>query len=343
MRPLYLLGGAVAAAALALAASGALSPYAVSITSLVPGPNADFGVEDNMLGPPHGGGHGAGSNDVYSLGQGGQVVLQLQQPLFDGAGADLLVCENPFTIAGSDWDAFVELLTVEVSSDAIHWARFPTDFEGPPGPYLQGSLQLGTDLTDFDGFAGVMPVFADPPLFDDMNVVAAGGDAFDLAVLASDPQVLAGFVDLEEITHVRLTDVIGGTDLDDDGDLIWDCGNPNFAAADVDAIVGLNRFGASPLGRPEVELTLDPVSGLLTLTLGDLDGLYQIKNGLRASINGLEVPIASVLQFFVLLSVDGFEVSFVTGPVPPGFERTLLKVAATDLGGLHGGDALLIK
>lgn len=343
MRPLTLLAGAAAAATLTLAAGGSLSPYAVAITSLVLGPNADFGVEENMLGPPMGGGFGAGSNDVYSLGRGGQVVLELEIPLFDGVGTDLLVCENPFTITGSDWDTYVELFTVEVSSDGNHWARFPTDFDGPPGPYLQGSIQLGTDLTDFDGFAGVVPVFANPPLFDDMNVVEAGGDAFDFAALAADPQVLGGFVDLEDITHVRLTDVIAGTTLDDDGDVIWDCGNPNFSAADLDAVVGINRHGSTPLGRPEVELDLDPVSGLLTLTLGDLDGLYQIKNGLRASINGLEVPIASVLQFFVLLSIDGFEVTFVTGPVPPGFERTLLKVAATDLIGLHGGDSLLIK
>lgn len=334
---------ALAALTAGVTAGLADSPYAVSVVSVIPGPNADFGVEDNMLGPPQGGGHGGGSLDVYGLGQGGQVVLELDTPLFDGPGADLLVCENPFVVTGSDWDCFVELLTVEVSTDGDDWVRFPTDFDGPPGPYLQGSFQLGTDLTDFDGFAGVLPVFADPPAFEALNVVEAGGDAFDLAVLADDPLVQNGFVDLDELRYVRLTDVQAGVDLDDDGDVIWDCGNPAFAAAEVDAVVGLNRWGASPSGRPEVELDLDPTSGLLTLTVADTDGLYQIKNGLRASINGLELPFASLLPFFVLLSIDGFEATFVTGPVPPGFERTLLKVAATDLAGLHGGDSLLIK
>lgn len=319
-----------------------VTPYAGEITSLDPGPFADFGVEENMLGPPEGFGAGAGSTDVYTLGVQGEVVLELDTKAWDGPGTDLIVFENPFIVAGSFWDAYVDALYVEVSSNGTDFARFPNDFDGPAGPYLSGSFQLGADVAYYDGFAGVLPVNAFPPTVEPLDVVKAGGDAFDLEDLAAHPLVLTGHLDLQKVTHIRLIDVEAGVNMDDAGDVIWDCGFPDFASADVDAVVAVNSvFNALP-GRPEVELTLDPVSDLLTLTLFDPDGLGDIKFGLDSSFNGISFPFEGLLPAFVITQIDQTSVTLVTGPVPPTLDRMIFKVSAVDGGGLTRGDSIFL-
>ena len=333
---------ALAVALPCLAFLSVATPYADQITSLAPGPNADFGVPDNMLGPPTGGGLAGGSDDVYALGVGGEVVLRLDTRAWNGPGTDLLVFENPFLVQGTDWDSFAELLTVEVSSDGVSFARFPTDFEGPAGPYLQGGNQLGSDLTRYNGFAGVMPVAAFPPGIDPLDVVAAGGDAFDFEQLLDHPLVLSGDLDLDNVYYVKLVDVQAGVDLDDEGDVIWDSGFPAFASADVDGVCAVNSVFNGLPGRPEVEFSYDRTSGLLTLRLSDLDGLSDIKHGLKASINGLGFPFVNLLPAFLITAIDSQSVTLLTGPVPAGFDRLLLKVSAVDGAGLTRGDAVFL-
>jgi hypothetical protein len=76
-----------------------------------------------------------------SLGDSGYVLVFLNTPLFDGAGFDFAVFENSFS------DQFLELAFVEVSSDGIHFARFPsvsytqdTSQQGPFDNNMQASL-----------------------------------------------------------------------------------------------------------------------------------------------------------------------------------------------------------
>src|SRR5262245_45798262 len=178
--------------------------YAGSVASFTPGPGGDdFGYE--ALGPPSGGGLFAGSTDAATLGVSGSLTLELSVPAGNGPGTDLLVCENPFLLLGDPTTSFAEVCTVEVSSDNLHFARFPVKYTGPVGPFLPTA---GAKLSWYSGLAGVRPVLTSLPFGPaPLDVVHAGGDAFDLADLANDPQVLAGLVSLGDISYVRLTDV----------------------------------------------------------------------------------------------------------------------------------------
>lgn len=342
MVSLRLLVAVGTAAALSLAAVLVGTPYADQVVSIAVAPNQDFGVPDDMLDAPVGLGDANGSLDVYAIGTGGEVVLALDTAAVNGAGTDLIVYENPFLTVLGGWDAYIELAAVEVSTNGVDWARFPNDFAGPIGPYLQGAIQLGADMTWFDGFAGVMPFAANPPSVNPLDVVSGGGDAFDLADLLNDPLVLAGDVDLNFIQYVKLCDIEAGIDVDTKGQVIWDCGFPSFANADIDAVCSVNNTLNIVAGRPRVEFDLDDSSGLLTLVISDFNGLFEVKNNLSASINGLIIPFESLLPFFVITQIDVQSVTFLTGPVPGTLPRTILKVSVIDGTGLTGGDAVFL-
>jgi hypothetical protein len=339
IRPLVAVG---TAAVLSLAAALVGTPYADTVVSVASAPNQDFGVPDNMLGAPIGGGDVNGSLDVYALGTGGEVVLELDTPAINGGGTDLIIYENPFQMVLGGFDAYSELIAVEVSSNGFDWIRFPNDFDGPVGPYLQGTIQLGATVTWFDGFAGVMPAAANPPLVNPLDVVAGGGDAFDFAELLDDPLVQSGDVDLNFIRFVKLIDMVAGVDVDSKGQVIWDCGFPAFSNADVDAVCAVNNTLNGTAGRPQVEFELDDSTGLLTLVISDFNGLYQVKNGLAASINGVIIPFSALLPFFIIVQIDSEQVTLLTGPVPSDLDRILVKVSATDGTGQVGGDAIFL-
>ena len=145
--------------------------YASEVLSVSWGSNAGFG-QDKMpavvLGPPRGAGSSAGSTDVASLGQGGEIVLGFAGAIADGPGPDFIVFENAFYAGGDPSKPFCEPGQVGVSEDAIAWVDFPCDAAAPP----------------YDGCAGCHPVFSNQ----DNGVSAfdpaqAGGEAFDLAQL----------------------------------------------------------------------------------------------------------------------------------------------------------------
>ena len=76
------------------------TPFADRVVSFMPGPGAGYGEKkfpDVVLGPPKGGGKLKAGIDVLSLGDGGSIVLEfVDNEVFDGEGADLLIFENPF-------------------------------------------------------------------------------------------------------------------------------------------------------------------------------------------------------------------------------------------------------
>ncbi len=334
-----------AAAAGALVAAGALDwPYAVSIASLVPGPNAS-GDPMIMLGAPDGGGPYDGSMDVYQLGLGGEVILEPGQRIWDGPGTDLVVYENPFlTFAGTQQETWVEALSVEVSTNGIDWVPFPTEYTGPVGPF---GLFQAVPMHRYRGFAGVSPASAkdDPTAgeyVEPSDVVLGGGDVFDLADLADHPLVQAQIVDLQDIRFVKLTDVVAGQSTDSEGTVVWDCGDTLFACADVDAIHVKNGSGSTTTGRPWVELTMEdyPNGTYMVLEIGDPDGLWQVIPDIKASINGIEGNFFNLLQYFVFLELDDVHVRLAAGPVVPALPPSQFRVSATDVGGLVGGDAI---
>ena len=123
--------------------------------------------------------------DVVSLGDGGYIDLTFDGVIFDGPGDDFAVFENSFS------PTFLELATVGVSSDGDEFVFFPTVYLGDEAIPEYGDHQPQI----FQGFAG--------------RYGAGYGTPFDLAHLRFDELVLAGMVDLERISHVRIVDVIG--------------------------------------------------------------------------------------------------------------------------------------
>lgn len=160
---------------------------------------------------------------VLSLGNGGSVTLGFETPIRDGPGPDFAVFENAFVDA-SDWTGtsregstsryvFAELAFVEVATRTTHWARFPTVCLNTQVLYALNNLAenrfASQDVTLLDGFAGKHRI--------------EFGTPFDLAALTNHPNVLAGYVDLQDIRYVRLTDVAGdGSATDSAGRPVYD-------------------------------------------------------------------------------------------------------------------------
>ena len=160
------------------------------------------------------------SYDVVVLGDGGSIVLTFAKPITDGEGADFAVFENSFN------DGFLELGTVEVSSDGEHFVAFDHFYLGLEKIGGTGSH----DSSLIWGFAG--------------KFRQGKGTMFDLADLEGKPEVEEGLVDLEAITHVKIVDVIGdGSQLDSIGDPIYDPHPTGDISAgfDLDAIAVINE------------------------------------------------------------------------------------------------------
>ena len=143
--------------------------HVVSFTEGAGGGNGSDRLPDVVEGPPHGGGCCAGSTDVLSLGDGGEIVLAFDVEIADGPGADFLVFENPFLVTpGNPASVFSELGEVSVSEDGVTWSTFPCTATSYP----------------YGSCAGWHPVDATPndPV-DPQDPSKAGGDPFDLADL----------------------------------------------------------------------------------------------------------------------------------------------------------------
>ncbi|HZM00616.1 MAG TPA: hypothetical protein VFD43_10230, partial [Planctomycetota bacterium] len=327
---------------LALPAGMALLPplepgYATSVVAFVEGPGASSDPE-LALGAPIGGGLVQGSVDTYSPGSAGSLTLHMEPPVVDSGGADLLVCENPFLVTGTLL-SFVEAVFVEVSSDGVNFARMPNSYTGP-----NEALPAFTGIhpARYRGFAGVMPVSADPPLVDPLDVTSAGGDTFDLRELSDHPLVQAELLDLTDVRYVRLVDVEAGTDEDSAGHTVWDAGIGGLASCDIDAVVGLNTTENQNGGRPHVETDL--VNGYLVIVLEDLNGLADIKPGIALTVNGFPVPFGALLPYLQLTSLSPTKVEFKSlGPIPPGLFPAVLRVRLRDGTGMYGGDGVTIQ
>ena len=125
---------------------------------------------------------GIADNNTVSLGDNGNAILSFAYPIVNGQGFDFAVFENSFD------DFFLELAFVEVSSDGIHYVRFPSVSLTQSNTQIQGFGTL--DPTKIHNLAGKYKVFYGTP--------------FDL----SDLQDSAG-IDIHHITHIKIIDVVG--------------------------------------------------------------------------------------------------------------------------------------
>lgn len=198
---------------------GAVNPLFVAWASEcvdyspAPGVAANWTDTTKVLGPV------TGSNmDIVVLGDlntdqiaeglaQGEITLGFDVSICDGTGADFAVFENGFM---SGTKLFAELAYVEVSTDGLNFARFPSVSltEGLVGGY--GTI----DPTDVYNLAG-------------KHVNAYGnsyGTPFDLTDLINDPLVLSDVVDLNEINYIKMVDIPGS------GDFLDSLGNPIYDA-----------------------------------------------------------------------------------------------------------------
>ncbi len=211
--------------------------------SPAPGVIADFSNPNVSLGAVT-----AQFDDVVSLGEltkeqidagltPGQITLSFDLTIGNGRGADFAVFENGFDFAGG---TFAELAYVEVSSDGVNFARFP-------------SISLNSQPVDSFGVIDSSEVFnlagkhVNNAFVDDTTGELSGasfGTPFDLEDLKEDPLVINNLVDLNEINFVRLVDIPGSGDfLDAQGNPIFDPfpQSPGAGGFDLDAIGVINE------------------------------------------------------------------------------------------------------
>ncbi|MEM6674840.1 MAG: hypothetical protein AAF726_18475 [Planctomycetota bacterium] len=292
--------------------------FATSILDYQQGSGGGIFDPSNLLGGPQGFGLGGGALDVLTLGVSGQVTCGFDVTIVDGPGADFTVYENPFVVGGGP-AIFAEYAFVEVSTDGVNFARFPSTL--PLEPSVWGANRGLSGNTP--GIANVLTNTIDP-----FDPVESGGDSFDLSELALDPLVVGGQVDLQNIQQVRLVDV----------------GVNSAGGSDFDAIAVIQHAGNQASDGPICDLTRD-AAGFVRLRLADPDGLVDLDlTQLRVSVNLVEVPVFRLRSFFVLESSTPFE-SVLVSPQPIGafnFEAQLA-VSVRDLAGNFSGDQISLN
>lgn len=218
----------------------AQDPFVDRVVSFRPAPNGGFNREllpGIVMGPPVGAGALAGSFDVVSLGDGGEIVVGFDPPVIcDGPGPDFTVFENPFHQGSPAGPVFAEYGIVAVSRDGVTFVTFPYD------------------PATGRGLAGKTPVLSAPGNgIDPLDPAVSGGDAFDLAA-----------VGLPWAAYVRITDP--GPAIPDPGNRFPGAPTAGF---DLDAVAALHAcdpFGvpsptasATPTGTPTPSATPTPL------------------------------------------------------------------------------------
>jgi hypothetical protein len=201
-------------------------------------------------------GVGKANDSVVSLGDGGIATLTFDPPIVNGTGFDFAVFENSYS------DTFLELAFVEVSSDGLHYARFPSVSLTPV------QTQVGTfgivDATKIDNLAG--------------KYRAGFGTPFDLDSLKTDTTV-----DKNHITHVRLIDVVGCIQpayatYDSKSNIINDPWPTPFWSAgfDLDAVGVIHHYPQSVgeiMQEPSFRIYPNPVCSRMTLMISNPSGV----------------------------------------------------------------------
>ncbi|MFN5416504.1 MAG: T9SS C-terminal target domain-containing protein [Flavobacteriia bacterium] len=169
--------------------------------------NASYGLPENALFQVEG-----NSFDIVSFGDSGVAVLTFENPIMNGEGFDFAVFENGFA------DDYIEYAFVEVSSDGIHFVRFPAISETPTITQM-GNFEY-SDCRYVNNLAG--------------KYRQGYGTPFDLEELKDSANL-----DVNNITHVKIIDVIGSINaqygsLDALGNIINDPWPSDFESGGFD-------------------------------------------------------------------------------------------------------------
>lgn len=204
-------------------------------------------IADTSLGHPTLGAEadavGIPSNGVVSLGDSGIAVLTFNYNIYNGNGADFAVFENGFSNPENDSFAYLELAFVEVSSDGVHYFRFPASSA------MQDTLQIDNFTyslaSRYHNLAG--------------KYVNGYGTPFDLEDLKNTEGL-----DINNISHVRLVDAIGSID-------------PLYASRDKDNNI-INEAYPSPYPSAGFDLNgVGVINSLKPTSVKELNNTLSIK------------------------------------------------------------------
>jgi hypothetical protein len=195
---------------------------------------ATYGADTSAL--------GIADNNVISLGDAGTALLTFSHPIVNGNGFDFAVFENGMM------DTYLELAFVEVSSDGIHYVRFSSV------SLTSNTLQVAgfglLDCVKIHNLAGKYRVFFGTP--------------FDL-----DDVKDSANIDVNNITHVRIVDVVGCIQsayatYDSQGNIVNDPWNTPFASGgfDLDAVGVIHNTefpgGVNDVTQKEIKIFPNP-------------------------------------------------------------------------------------
>lgn len=198
-------------------------------------------VDDTWKTPEKALGPATGSvYDIVCIGDGGQITFTFDQAIANGEGADFAIFENSFN------DSALELSFVEVSTDGIHFVRFPNFYLGETemGPYdnynypqLIYNLASKYSVEYGHGFDLQELVFAYNYALNTPQSESAFSEEYTQHLLE-----MYTYLDLEEINYVRIIDIVGdGTIVDSAGHPIYDpTGSYGSPGSDIQAVGVIN-------------------------------------------------------------------------------------------------------
>lgn len=233
---------------------------------------ASFGNVNLALGPATG-----SVTDVLSLGDSGIATLSFNQFIMDGPGYDFAVFENGFM------DNYIEMGHVEVSSDGIHFFRFPSTTEVPLD--VQSSNASYTDCRMINNLAGKYRL--------------GYGTPFDLSELPNDLNL-----NKLAVKFVRIIDAIGAISgnhvtTDHFGTIINDPYPTPFESGgfDLEAIGIINgTLGITDLAILNINAFPNPATDQLQVTLAGeaFLHLYSSDGRLLLAMNHLDSTTISL-------------------------------------------------
>jgi hypothetical protein len=244
---------------------------------------------------------GKADQQVISLGDGGKATMMFAQPIADGPGPDFAVFENSFE------DYFLELAFVEVSSDGVHFVRFPATSLTTSAKQI-GPFDRIPDVRKLNNLAG--------------KYRGGYGTPFDLSELKDSTGI-----DIQTITHVRVIDVIGSIEprfasFDAQGNIINDPWPTPFPTCgfDLDAIAVINEKVQS---EGKIEVAPNPVHA-------SADGLTRVISG---------------IQLFDMYTMEGVWVSRVENGIiqVSGLSAGVYLMRGIEQGNVHAGTLMILR
>lgn len=218
-------------------------PGPMNITNPSAGVAGSNWPASNVIGYPQ------GTMGVTCLGDGGMATVTFASPICNRPGPDFAVFENGFENAQTPGFWFLELGFVEVSSDGVNFFRFPA----------YSNVQTTTQI----GGMGCI----DPSQIHNLasKYGAMYGTPFDLDEVPDNP-----LLDKDNITHVRIVDVIGTIDpeyasYDCQGNMVNDPWPTPFASGgmDLDAVGVIHDIEHFPPQPDEPPYIANPVDDVI--------------------------------------------------------------------------------